>query len=82
LARVLWRLLTYSFESQAELLGGTAAGFDAGTSGGKECTGGADQSEDGGGVFRRVGAAILRVQGEGDAKEESEAEKHEGGFLH
>ena len=75
-------LVDLSFESQPELSGGTAAGFDTGTSGGKKRTGSTYQSEDGGGVFRRVGAAILGVKREGDAKQKSEAEEHENRFLH
>jgi len=59
-----------------------AAGLDASPDRGPEYTGGADYGKDSGWVFRRREAAILCMQREGNEKEESEAEKREGKFLH
>jgi hypothetical protein len=50
-----------------------AASLDAGAGCSKEHSGGTDESEDSGWIFRRVGATILCMQRKGDAKEESEA---------
>jgi hypothetical protein len=68
----------YSFE----LFGRMAAGFDAGARRSKKRSGRADYSENSSWVFRGVGAAILRVQREGDAEKESEAEEYKDRFLH
>lgn len=59
-----------------------AAGFDAGADRSKQRPTGAYESEDGRWIFGRVGAAILRVQRDCDAEQESEAYEQEGGFLH
>ena len=44
------------------------AGLDAGAGRGKESSGGADQSEDGGWIFRGVSATVLCVQRKGDGR--------------
>ena len=66
----------------SELFGRTAAGFDAGARRSKKRSGRADYGENSSWVFWGVGAAILRVQREGDGEKESEAEEYKGRFLH
>lgn len=58
-----------------------SAGLDAGADRRAERTGRANQCQDGGWVFRGIGAPVLRMQRKGDEKEKS-AERHEHGFLH
>ena len=65
-----------------DLFRGAAAGFDSGACRSEERSCGADYGKNGRWVFRGVGAAVLCVQREGDGEQESEADKHKGGFLH
>jgi hypothetical protein len=78
----LLRLLMHALELQLILFCGTAASFDAGTGGCEERPGGAYDSKDSSWVFRGGDTASLRVQREGDGKQESEAEINEGRSLH
>jgi hypothetical protein len=71
-----------AFGVATDLFCGTATSFDAGAGGCEEGPGGAYHGKDSGWVFRGGDAASLRVQREGDGKQESEAEKYEGGSLH
>lgn len=67
---------------ERSLFGGMAAGSDSGACRSEKGSCGADHSEDSGWIFGRVCAATLRVQREDDGEKKSEAEKHQGGFLH
>src|SRR5216683_1635634 len=64
------------YERSARLFGVTAS-FDASARRDEEGTSGADYGQDCGWIFWRLYTATLRMQWEGDGKEESEAEEQE-----